>query len=197
MSTASKIAYAGLTAARSRLQALANGLRAAAGGEVVEEAAQEVGGLVRKVASTKLSAHEMSGAAASLTVVDVAGGLVELHGMPPCNGKQWEGSSYVGTKKWWPFRGGVMPPFILKQAGVIFARKLLAKLGAEAGGDAGDLAIEVVAAADAAETKALDRKIKSQERRQERREAAAHRREQAKAKKVSERAARKAARARP
>lgn len=171
MSEASKLAWSGLSAARKRLAELAANLRSAASGSVTAAAAEKVADLVRKVATAKLSAHEESGAAAGLTVVDVSGGLVELHGMPGCNGKKWAGKSYVSTFGWWPFRRG-MPPFILKQAGVIYARELLAAIGGR-GHAAGALAEATVDEADASAAKSaaksVARKQASAQRREDRR----------------------------
>lgn len=166
--------FTGISKARAKLAELARGLRAAASGAVVARAAEKVGERVRRVAQSKLSAHELTGAALSSTVVDVSGGLVQLHGMPPCNGKGWSGTSYVGTKSWWPFRGGVMPPFILAQAAKIFQAELVAAIG----GHPSPLALADAAAEEAAaakKAKAEERARKAEERHQR---AVAHERAQ-------------------
>lgn len=118
--------FQNLTAASKKLALIAEGLRRAAGGEAVERAATKVRDLVDHVAQKKLSAHSESGAAAGNTRVDVSGGgMVLLHGMPPCHGKGSSGKSYVSRHSWWPFRRG-MPTSIVKQASRILAAEFLA-----------------------------------------------------------------------
>ena len=154
MSASSQAAFEGLSAARARLQTLVEGLKAAGRGDVVKRAAERVGDAVRAVAESKLSRHVDSGAAASSTVVDVVGGRVDLHGMPPANGKQWSGKSYLATKKWWPFRTGKMPPFVVKRAQRIFAEELQAALGTGGDSPAAREAAAIMAEAAASDEKA-------------------------------------------
>lgn len=154
MSASSQAAFEGLGAARARLQTLVEGLKAAGRGDVVEKAAQRVGAAVDSVVKSKLSRHIDSGAAASSTVVDVAGGRVDLHGMPAANGKQWSGKSYLATKRWWPFRTGKMPPFIIKRAQRIFAEELQAALGTGGDSPAAREAAAILAEAAASDEKA-------------------------------------------
>lgn len=128
MSAKSLIAFAGLSKFRARLAVAYEGLRQAKAGEVLDRAVAKVATQVRTVAAKKLADHKMSGTAASDTVVDVTGGLVQLHGMPPCDGEGWQGKSYLSTFAWWPFRSGYMPPFVIRNAAQIFEAELVAAL---------------------------------------------------------------------
>ena len=128
MAPAVNLTYSGITSARARLARLAVGLRGAAGGEVVARAVAKVADQVRAVVVAKLARHEETGAAAGATVTTTAGSMVQVHGMPPAQGKRWAGRSYVSLHRWWVFRSG-MPPFVVKRASLIFARELLAALG--------------------------------------------------------------------
>ena len=155
MSEASKLAWTGLSAARKRLQMLAEGLRSAASGEVVEKAGAAVQALVDKVAREKIGRHVASGNAAGALTVARSGGLIQL-----------QAPAYLHFHGWWPFRSG-MPPFIVKQAAVILARALVGTI--KGGGSALALeAGEVVAAADEATAKSAAKKIASAVRREER-----------------------------
>jgi hypothetical protein len=133
--------WSGISAARARLEKLARGLEQVAGGTVLERAGAKVAEQVRSIARDKLAAHEMSGTAASLTVVSQSGGLVTLHGMPPRNAKNGAGRSYVSIFAWWPFRRG-MPQNVVKRAAQIFAAEVLLSLGGR-GTALGSLAGEV------------------------------------------------------
>jgi hypothetical protein len=156
----------GVSEARKKLAELSKGLRDAASGEVARRAAEKVGSQVRKVAASKLSAHNFTGAAAANTVVDVDGPLVQLHGMPSCLGKQWEGKSYLSTFDWWPFRSGYMPPFIVNNAIKIFEAELVAALSGQRS--------PLLVAEEAAEAAAAKKRAKKVAR--EQREADRHRR---------------------
>ena len=158
--------WSGISAARARLEKLARGLEQVAGGAVLARAVAKVAEQIRAVAADKLGKHELSGAAAALTVVDQSGGLITLHGMPPRNGKTSAGKSYLSMYGWWPFRRGSMPPFVVTRAAQIFANEVLLALGGR-GTALGSLAGEVVdeGAAGAAKraSKALAQKHKTEE----------------------------------
>ena len=111
--------FTGITQARARLERLAQGLREAAGGAVLARAAAKVQAQIDAVASAKAGAHQDTGAAASSVLVTASGGLVQLNS-----------AGYLKFHGWWPFRRGIMPPFIVKNASQILARELLTAIGA-------------------------------------------------------------------
>jgi len=139
------VTFIGITQARARLERLAQGLREAAGGAVLARAAAKVQAQINAVAKAKTAAHELSGNAASTLTVTAAGGLVQLHA-----------ASYLHFHRWWPFRSGVMPPFIVKNASLILARELLAAISA--GGALGAEAKQLVDDSDAASAKRAAKK---------------------------------------
>lgn len=150
MSTASKIAFEGLSAARSRLQVLVNGLRNAAGGAVVARAAAKVGEQVAAVSKRLLADHIYTGNAQSASLVTVNGGRVDL-----------SAPGYLKYHGWYVFRSG-MPPFVVTRAAKIFAAELQAALAGEASPLAlADEAVE--AAAEAKRQKAAEKDRKREE----------------------------------
>jgi hypothetical protein len=142
--------------ARAKLQRIVDGLKRAASGEVVERAAAAVEAQIAAVSRDKLAKRTDTGAAAAATQATHSGGLVQL-----------KSKGYLRYHRWWPFRGGKMPPFVIKSATRIFAVELRA---ATQGKDPDAVSIEaagVLAAAEAAETKkadaAYERRVKRQE----------------------------------
>jgi hypothetical protein len=158
------LTFTGISSSRARLARLAVGLRAAAGGEVVARAVAKVADQVRAVVVAKLARHEETGAAAGATVTTTSGAMVQVHGMPPAQGKRWAGRSYVSLHGWWPFSRG-MPPFVVKRASLIFARELVLALGVKADGTE---AAEMVSEAEAAEAAKVEKKKTAITRRAER-----------------------------
>jgi hypothetical protein len=138
------IKYAGLTAARARLQRLADGLREAAGGEVLARATAKMGEQIAAVAEQKTAAHMDTGAARGSVELAVSSGRVQLTTV-----------GYLRYHSWWPFRRG-MPGFVVKRAALVLARELVEAIG----GDGSALAAEAQAVADdgdAAATKAASK----------------------------------------
>ena len=163
MSTASQASWTGISAARKRLALLAHGLRSTP--QIVAEAAAEVAERVRHVAAEQLVKHQQSGAAAGSLTVTTSGGLVTATTL-----------RYPGYHKWWSFRRG-MPPFMIKQASVILARRLLLAIGANPARSPAVLAAEEVVEGERARAakkatkdrvKALNRDIKRQARKAKR-----------------------------
>lgn len=111
--------YATITGARARLQAAADGLRAAASGAVVERAAAKVQTQVDKVAHKFTSAHRLSGDADDSVDTTTAGGLIQLRTV-----------GYLRFHADWLFRRG-MPPFVISNALKIFTAELVAALAGE------------------------------------------------------------------
>lgn len=148
MSEASQAAFVGISKARARLQLLADGLGRAASGEVRDAAAAEVQARIDKVQTTFLARHVRSGNARDEGKVTSAGGLIQA-----------VRTDYTRFIPGDPFRRGAFPPFILKQAMLIYSRALLAALrgGSLRHGEEG-IAAEVVADAGARAAKAAARK---------------------------------------
>lgn len=111
----------GIPAARARLAQLAEGLRAAASGEVVRRAAAKVQAQISAVSQRILSKHVLSGRALTEGNATASGGLIQLS-VPEYVG--------FGLRSAWPFRSG-MPPFVIARATKIFAAELAAALAGE------------------------------------------------------------------
>lgn len=105
-----------MTAARAKLQKLADGLKLAASGAVVDRAAAAIGQQIQAVARRLTIKHKLTGAASSGLTLKVAGGLVQL-----------TSNRYLGYHDWWVFRSG-MPPFVLSRASKIYAGELEAAI---------------------------------------------------------------------
>jgi hypothetical protein len=139
------ITFSGITSARSLLARLNDGLHKVAGGEVRARAVAKVAEQVSAVVAKVLAKHELSGEAESDTAV-AFGTMVQVQGMPPRNAKTQQGRSYLSVWGWWMFRAG-MPPFIVRNAGLIFAREVIAALRGQANaGLDGDLVLATEAA---------------------------------------------------
>lgn len=155
MSAASQASFVGLSRIRSRLQVIANGLRDAAGGVVVERAAAQVQEQIDAVSKDKLSKHRLTGDALSTAEATHAGGLVQL-----------QSQRYLGYHSWWPFRRG-MPAFVAKRAAKIFAAELLAALGSASARAAYAAALAVTEEASADEAKKVANKAGAAQRRKD------------------------------
>jgi hypothetical protein len=154
----SRIAFAGLSAARSRVARLAAGLSQIAGGAVLQRAAAKIGEQIVAVAEQRAAAHQETGTARGSVQLTMSGPLVQLSNI-----------GYLHFHSWWPFRRG-MPPFVLKRASVILSREVLGLLSEQnaLGGDLGAEASEVVDEADAAIAKRAARKAETKRRREDR-----------------------------
>jgi len=156
-------------AVRAKLAKIAAGLRAAATGAVVDEAAAAVQALIDGASQAIIARHTDTGKAAGERGVQRSGGLVVL---------SWP--RYLAYHQWNPFRSR-MPAFVVKAASVIFARALIKALGGR-GKPGGEIADAIAAAADETdakkaakaarrqerEDKKIDRQIKAREERAER-----------------------------
>ncbi len=113
------MAYADISAARAKLARICDGLRFAASGAVLERAAAKVQEQIDAVGKSKLSKHQLSGAALGSLDATASGGLVQL-----------TSNRYLGYHRWWVFRDG-MPPFVVSRAVKILDAELHAAVAGQ------------------------------------------------------------------
>lgn len=148
------VTYAGISGARAGLQRLVDGLREAAGGAVVAEAAAEIAARIGEVQDAFLARHVRTGAARNEAGAASSGGLIQARR-----------NRYTRFIKGDPFRRGSFPPFIVKAASLLFARRLLDALGADAStSDVGAQAAILLEDARLADVASAQRKDESKQR---------------------------------
>lgn len=101
-----------LGGAYARLQLVYKNMLRIGSGEAVAKTLERIGDQVQAVALAKIGEHFDTGRAESAEMTTISGSTITESNI-----------RYLRYHRWWPFRGGKMPPFIMQRALKIFGEE--------------------------------------------------------------------------